>query len=195
MKKRTGIFGGSFDPVHTGHLDVVDSFLKSGLIDDLLILPTPHPPHKKEKEQTPFHHRMKMLELAFKDVENVVISDLEQKLPSPSYTLQTLKHLKKENPDTTFLLCLGEDNLVIFKKWYRSSEILEMTTLIVAERPGFDSSEIPSEILEKTIFVEHKPVKASSTQIRESVTDSGYILPKNVADYIDEHGLYGKEVE
>ncbi len=190
MKKRTGIFGGSFDPVHTGHLEVVDSFLRSGLIDDLLILPTPYPPHKKEKNQTPFHHRLKMLEVAFAGYDRVKISDLEQKLPSPSYTLQTIRYLKTEYPETTFFLCLGEDNLKIFEKWYRSDEILEETVLIIAERPGFDSSGISLKILERAVFVEHEPVEASSTDVRSAVNQSGDLLPKAVIDYIEKHGLY-----
>jgi len=190
LKKRTGIFGGSFDPVHSGHLEVADSFLKSGLIDELLILPTPYPPHKKEKNQTPFHHRLKMLEIAFAGWDSVKISDLEANLPSPSYTLQTLRYLKKENPDTRFFLCLGEDNLKIFEKWYKSDEILKETVLIIAERPGFDSSGIPPKILERAVFVEHHPVDASSTRVRKAMKQSGDLLPENVAEYIQKHGLY-----
>lgn len=176
--------------MHSGHLKVADSFLKSGLIDELLILPTPFPPHKKEKNQTPFHHRLKMLEIAFVGRDRVKISDLEANLPSPSYTLQSIRYLKKDDPDTQFFLCLGEDNLKIFEKWYKSDEILKETVLIIAERPGFDSSGIPPKILERAVFVEHHPVDASSTEVRDAVEQSGDLLPENVAEYIEKHGLY-----
>jgi nicotinate-nucleotide adenylyltransferase len=188
LKARKGIFGGSFDPVHKGHVRTVESFLKSGLLDDLLILLTPSPPHKKNQQQADYSHRMEMLKLAFEGTENVQLSDLETKLPQPSYTLQAIEHLQKQNPETVLFLCLGEDSLCDFDQWFQYRKILEYVNLIVAERPGFDSSKVDPQILEYTIFVDHQPVNISSTGFRSE--QSSEIVPESVARYIEKHNLY-----
>lgn len=190
MKTRVGIFGGSFDPVHNGHIQIARSFLNSGLIHKLLVLLTPSSPHKEEIEQTEYSHRFAMLKLAFVDVEGAEVSDLEMNLPSPSYTLQTIKHLQKKNPDCIYYLCLGEDSLLNFHKWYRYKEILGRVSLIVARRPGVDSSGVHPSILEKVIFIDHEPVAVSSTAIRQSTGTKKDDLPQPVADYIKKHSLY-----
>lgn len=190
MKKRVGIFGGSFDPVHCGHVRIANSFLKSGLIGELLVLLSPYPPHKQDQNQTEFSHRLAMLRLAFEDMENVTISDLEHKLPKPSYTLQTIDHLQSSNPDTLFYLCLGQDSLKDFHKWHKYNEILEKVELLVAERPDVDHSEVDTRILEHTIFVDHKLYQVSSTKIRHSSGEKEADLPNSVAHYIKENNLY-----
>lgn len=190
MGKRVGIFGGSFDPVHNGHISVVKSFLKSGLIDELLVLLTPNPPHKNS-EGTDFEHRLKMLKLAFRGIEKAVVSDLERKLPSPSYTVQTIEYLQKKNPDTNYFYCLGEDSIKDFHTWHRYSEILERVPILVAERPGFSSEGIDDDILERTIFVDHNPVDMSSTKVRNHKNEDRFSnLPEIVKKYIHDHNLY-----
>lgn len=190
-RKRIGILGGSFDPVHNGHLQIAKSFLNSGLIEKLLVIPAPSPPHKNDLRAS-FQHRFKMLQLAFQNWDNVEVSDLEEKLPAPSYSIQTIQYLQQEYPETLFYLCLGEDSLIHFHKWSRYREIIERITLLVAERPRFDSSIIEKELLEKTIFVDHEPVKLSSTEIRESTDDQNESsrLPESVQEYILIHNLY-----
>ncbi len=190
MKKRTGIFGGSFDPVHSGHIQVVESFLKSNLFHDLLILLTPTPPHKQNKNQASYNHRFEMLKMAFREYKNVMVSDLETNLPKPSYTLQTVRYLKNHYEDHNWFLCIGEDSVVHFDSWYQYKEILQLVTLVVAERPGFDKEKVKPEILEQTIFVEHNPVDISSTKIRNKTLNTGEVLPDEVAAYISKHNLY-----
>lgn len=190
MEKRVGILGGSFDPVHCGHVRIANSFLNSGLVDELLVILSPHPPHKQNQEQADFSHRFEMLKLAFADYENVKISDLEQRLEKPSYTLQAIEYLQKENPETLYYLCIGEDSLQHFDEWYKYQEILEKVHLLVVERPGSDQSEVDPEILEKAIFVEHQPYSVSSTTIRRKGGELKADLPEAVAAYIDEHHLY-----
>ncbi len=189
---RTGIFGGSFDPVHVGHLSIAKSFLNSRLIDQLLILPAPEPPHKSNKSQVSFDHRLNMLQLAFSGWENVKVSDLEQKLPRPSYTLQTILHLKENRPGDVFFLCIGQDNLVSFHKWWEYEKILEEVPLLVAERPGTENQDVDSAILERTIMVDHAEIDLSSTELRNSsnfrkIEDK---VPGSVASYIRDHDLY-----
>ena len=131
-----------------------------------------------------------MLKLAFENIENVEVSDLEMKLSKPSFTLQTVRYLQKENPDQQFYLCLGEDSLRDFHKWHKYDELLERLCLIVAKRPGIDTSEVVPEILERTIFISHEPVSASSTTIRELNGKKKSDLPLPVAEYIKKHNLY-----
>ena len=193
MTGRIGIFGGVFDPVHFGHISIARSFLRSKLIHHLLILPSPSPPHKESAGITAFRHRLAMLKLAFEGVDNLIISDLESTLPSPSYTLQTLNYLQTNYPSALFFLCMGEDSLSGFQTWYKYTEILEKVTLIVAERPGYTSNDIPDDLLEKSIFVEHTPVKISSTQIRRQSKlnlQVEWALPESVLHYIGKHKLY-----
>ena len=101
---RIGLFGGTFDPVHNGHISIVRSFLQSGYIDELWILLTPVPPHKLNKEHVSYEHRKEMLHLAFQDIDRVRISTIEQTLPKPSYTVQTVTHLAQKYPEDEFLL-------------------------------------------------------------------------------------------
>lgn len=190
MKRRVGIFGGSFDPVHNGHVQIARSFLNSGLIQKLLILLSPSPPHKQGQHQAETSHRFEMLKLAFNDIKEAKVSDLERNLPKPSYTLQTIEHLQKKNPDHLFYLCLGEDSLLHFHKWHRHEDILERVYLVVARRPGIDTSGVDQNILEKVIFIDHDPVAASSTAIRQANGDKISDLPQPVVDYIKKHNLY-----
>ncbi len=189
--QRIGILGGSFDPVHIGHLRIAKSFLKSGLIEKLLVLPAPSPPHKDDL-RVGFKHRFEMLKLAFKDWADVEVSELEMSLPVPSYSIQTIQYLQQKNPETLYYLCLGEDSLIHFHTWYRYRKIIEQITLLVAERPRFDSSVIEKELLERTIFVDHEPFDLSSTEIRETTDDpfESNRLPDLVQQYILNHNLY-----
>jgi nicotinate-nucleotide adenylyltransferase len=189
--KRIGLFGGSFDPVHNGHIEAVNSFLESGLIDEIWILLTPAPPHKPDQKKTDFEHRYNMLKLAFQESDNIKISNLEKDLPKPSYTLQTILHLKTQHPDKTFFLCLGEDSLQSFHKWHKYDEILEECTLLVVDRPGSDHGDVDSDILEKSIFVDHKSMNISSTEIRRASNSSTRMkLPDEVLSYIQKNNLY-----
>lgn len=191
MNRRAGIFGGTFDPVHSGHIEAVQSFLSSGLIDEIWVMLTPDPPHKRHKNNhTPYNHRLQMLKLAFQGINNVRISTIEKELPQPSYTLQTLSHLTKTYPDTRFFLCLGEDSVSSFHTWHRYRDILKDLSLLAVKRPGADVKEASEDVLDKTIFLEHKPVNISSTAIRQNESDLEQMVPDNVAAYIEEHQLY-----
>lgn len=192
MKKRIGIFGGTFDPVHNGHLFVTESLLKSNLLDEIWVMPSPDPPHKKGNNLSPFYHRFNMLKLMFSESENIFVKDFEDSLARPSYTVNTLKALNKDYPYAEFFLCLGEDSIVHFHKWYQYKEILSDIVILVAERPGFDKHLVQHDVLEKVIFVDHNPVSISSTGIRDklSVGLKSAHIPEKVAEYILENGLY-----
>lgn len=193
MSKRIGLFGGTFDPVHNGHVAIVNSFLSSNEIDELWVVLTPFPPHKQDKEHASYDHRKHMLDLAFCDHTNVLVSTVEKQLPKPSYTIQTLKYLQSKYDDVKFYLCIGEDSLVNFDKWKDNLAILERCELLVAERPGISHKGTESNILKKTHFIAHEPVEASSTSVRSLLSlgrDVKHLLPQKVYKYINEHHLY-----
>ncbi|MEX0662473.1 MAG: nicotinate (nicotinamide) nucleotide adenylyltransferase [Balneolaceae bacterium] len=192
MSNRIGIFGGSFDPVHNGHIAAIKSFLGSGLIHKVLVLLTPSPPHKDASGQTDYDHRLNMLNIVFEGMDNVEVSDVEKRLPEPSYTLQTITHLQKTHPKNTYFLCLGEDSIDSFIKWYKYEEILDRIPLIVAERPGYGRQGLERKIAERSVFVDHQPVDISSTDIRSGELNlpTEFAVPKAVIEYAREHNLY-----
>ncbi|MDX1590796.1 MAG: nicotinate (nicotinamide) nucleotide adenylyltransferase [Balneolaceae bacterium] len=193
-KKRVGIFGGTFDPVHTGHIEAVHSFLSSHLIDEVWVVLTPDPPHKSESpDRASFQHRLEMLKLAFDGMARVKISTIEKELSRPSYTLQTLQVLSTKYPGHRFFLCIGEDSVSSFHDWHRYKDILNDYSLIAVKRPGSDAEKAQPDVLEKTIFVEHKPVDVSSTGVREGKSGIMEKVPDEIASYIKEHELYAQK--
>lgn len=191
MKKRVGIFGGTFDPVHSGHIEAVNSFLDSHLIDEIWVMLTPDPPHKSPNtHRASYQHRLAMLKLALQGVDNVQISTIENELPKPSYTLQTLQYLSGKYPENLFFLCLGGDSVNSFHAWHRYKEILKNYSILAVNRPGSNAEKARPEVLEKTIFVEHKPVNVSSTAVRGNESRNQSMVPDAVAAYIQEHELY-----
>lgn len=191
---RIGLFGGTFDPVHNGHLSIADSFLQSGKIDQLWVLLTPFPPHKTDENHASYSNRLNMLREAFDGKENITILTIEKDLPKPSYSFNTIQYLKQVNdPDIEFFFCIGEDNLVKFHTWKFHEKILEEAGLLVARRPGADHSHVKNYILESTIFVNHEPLELSSSKIKESINEDGKLkkmLPQKVLDIIRQEALY-----
>lgn len=189
---KTGLFGGAFDPVHNGHLAIAESYLESGLIDELWVMPTPNPPFKQERKLVDFVHRFKMAGLAFAGISNINVSDIEAKLDGISYTLNTLKALHGQFPNRSWSLCIGEDNLMTFHKWYEYEKVLSMADLIVAERPGNINNGQLGEYKDDIHRIDHIPVDISSTEIRKELSVKGFSsqIPSNVMDYIRANHLY-----
>lgn len=191
--KRIGLFGGTFDPVHKGHLSAASSFLDSTLIDSLWILLNPAPPHKPDAEFAPYSCRLAMLRKAFKTNQRIRISDVEANLPKPSYTIQTLQHLTNSFPDFTFYLCIGYDSFATFKSWYQWEQILTLSTLLVVDRPSGGAEPADPKLSDHVIFIEHQPMKVSSSEIRTKIVEGKSIdrlVPPSVIRFIEEKGLY-----
>lgn len=197
MEKRIGLFGGTFDPVHNGHISIAHSFLNSNQLTELWVLLTPYPPHKRDANQASYQLRYEMLKEAFSGIDNLNILTIENELPKPSFSFNTIQHLKETNPNTEFYFCIGEDNLSKFNTWKHHKEILNEAKLMVAQRPGENHFDVDDYILEKTIFVEHNPINASSTQIKESLLEEEQLeklIPKKVLDIIKREALYKSNV-
>ncbi|MEX2640744.1 MAG: nicotinate (nicotinamide) nucleotide adenylyltransferase [Balneolales bacterium] len=189
--QRIGLFGGSFDPVHSGHRKMTTSFLNSGRIDRLWILPSASPPHKGHKDLAPYGLRCKMVEAAFLNWPDVKVVRIEEQLPAPNYTLHTVRRLKHDYPDARFLLCLGSDSLQQITSWYRYRELFGECRLLVAKRPGVHLISIPDEA--SVDFVDHEPVSISSSEVRSMIGRGepvGDLLPPEVVKIIDAAGLY-----
>lgn len=191
--KSIGLLGGTFDPVHKGHVGIINSFLQSGFLEHLVVLLTPKPPHKNGKEFAGYDHRLQMLKLALKGMAHVEISTIERELPDPSYTVNTINYFREQHPGLKLYLCLGEDSLKEFKSWYHWEEILQKCSLLVARRPDMQDTNIPADLKQYADFVDHEPIDISSTEIRnrlkkgEAVTDK---LPADVIAYIQQNNLY-----
>lgn len=189
----TGILGGTFDPVHIGHLGIARSFLDCGEIEELWIMPAPDPPHKQNQEITPFTVRLVLLKIAFKDFKRVLISDYENQLPRPSYTVQTIRALIQDFPDRAFKLCMGTDSLSQITEWHEYKELLKLCPILVAGRPGYNTSSVPRFILGNCTFIQHNEVDISSTDLKKRLPndpDSWKWIPESVRKKIDEMGLY-----
>lgn len=185
-----GLFGGTFDPPHLGHYKAAKSFIESGHIDALLVLPAPDPPHKVSAQKTSFEHRLKMSDLAFDGLSSVCVSDFENQLSKPSYTFQTLQALHEAFPDRKWFLCIGADSLNAFSTWFKWEQILEYVHLLVVERPGSEPRKrLHKHIREKTIWCDHALTDASSTEIREGNKEEVKLAPSVLA-YVREHKLY-----
>lgn len=191
-KRRIGIFGGSFNPIHNGHVHLCHSYLDSGLIDELWVIPVYDPPHKSLSELLPFKHRLEMTRLAFIREHRIKVLDVENHLPQPNYTLNTLEYLKSEYPECDFYLCIGGDSLNQFHTWYQYQSILKLTKLLVAKREHFDVHDVSSEVLDRTTFISTKLTPESSTSIRQQLSQTHFTsdLPKEVMTYIQNHRLF-----
>lgn len=194
-KQAIGLLGGSFDPVHNGHVAIARSFIESHYISKLWILLTPYPPHKIDQPLSDYEDRFKMLQAAFQPFEHIEIQDIEKRLPRPSFTVQTLEYLIEQYPDKAFYLCMGEDSLRDFEEWKSWEKILELCDLLVAQRNTDKTTKLHSAIAENSHFVEHQPIDISSTKVRDRVTQGKNIsslVPDQVQQIIEKENLYRK---
>ncbi len=186
---RTALFGGTFNPLHNGHLAIVKSVLEQGLADEVWILITPCNPWKKDQELPDDRLRYDMVAAAVKDMEHVFASDYEFSLPKPSYTANTLRHISADYPEREFILTIGADNWVKFHNWREAGFIMDNYPIIVYPRQGY-----PIEALSGNVTLLDCPLMdISSTRIRQMVRNGALInefVPASVARTILEKKLY-----
>lgn len=170
---RTGIYGGSFNPIHTAHLSLARSLIRQGLLDELWYVVSPQNPFKQQAtDLLPDEVRLHLTRLAVADEPNIKVSDVEMHLPRPSYMANTLAVLREKYPDREFILVIGADNWLAFERWYHWQEILAQHSLIVYPRPGYpiDASTLPPNVtLASTPLID-----ISSTEIRRKIRTSAY---------------------
>lgn len=186
---RTALFGGTFNPLHNGHLAIVKSVLEQGLADEVWLLVTPCNPWKKDQELPDDRLRYDIVAASVKDMEHVFASDYEFNLPKPSYTANTLRHISADYPDREFILTIGADNWVKFHNWREAGFIMDNYPIIVYPRQGY-----PIEALSGNVTLLDCPLMdISSTRIRQMVRNGALInefVPASVARTILEKKLY-----
>lgn len=197
---RTGILGGTFDPLHNAHIALALEAKKQFNLDSVWLMPSPDPPHKSDKKKTPFSIRYKMTLAGLEGINGLVCSDYEAGLPQPSYTVQTLQNLKKDYPDDEFMFIIGEDSLDNIENWYHPEEIMKLTELIVAARDDGDnrSLEEQTQLIQKEYgavihILKWKEINISSTEIRRRVASGESIdsmVPEGVKEIIWKENLY-----
>ncbi len=131
---RLGIFGGTFDPVHLGHLVLAEHCREQAELDQVWFVPAARPPHKPDRPVTPYHHRVEMLTLAVSGNRAFQVCEIERDRPGPSYTVDTLNEILNGNPAVELFLILGGDSIRDFPNWYQPKRIMELASLLVVPR-------------------------------------------------------------
>ncbi|HEY3474718.1 MAG TPA: nicotinate-nucleotide adenylyltransferase [Anaerolineales bacterium] len=201
LHERVGLFGGTFDPPHVGHL-ILASEAKSQLeLTRVLWTVTPDPPHKQDQTITPLQHRLAMVRLAIDDDPSFELSDIELNRPGPHYTIDTIKLLAERNPGAEIVPILGGDSLNDLPTWHQPKEILYAAHWVgVMRRPGEEANlqelerELPG-ITSKVHYVDAPLLEIASREIRSRAATGKpfrYYLPESVYEYIERHHLYGR---
>lgn len=191
-KEKVGFIGGTFDPIHIGHLQLALEARDCFLLDEVLFCPTYLSPFKvKEGTCASAQDRLKMVSLALEGISGLKVLDYEISQNVVSYTIDTIRFLKKKFPDKEYYLLIGEDHLKNFFKWKEAEELMRLALLKVGSREGFVKSEHFS--LPKESFFKIHNLEISSTYLRESLVSKRYckhLIPPKVVDYIHQHKLY-----
>jgi len=187
MTSRIGLLGGTFDPIHNGHIAIAKTAIQQLKLDKLLLIPAGNPWQKFEF--TDSKHRLEMVKKAGNDLEKVEVSDIEVNKTGPTYTFETLQELHKKFPNSELILILGSDAIAGFDTWKEPNLVKILARIYVVQRAGdftqdwhFDRIQMP-------------PIEISSTDIRERVKNNESIselVPKSVNEYISANGLYKK---
>ena len=197
---KTGIYGGTFNPIHKGHLHIVEAFRKGLGLDRVLLIPTRVPPHKAAPDLASPQYRFAMCQLAIQGQPWLELSDMEMRREGKSYTAETLEELSALYPQDQFYLLMGEDMFLTLGRWYRPETIFSLASVCTAPRSVHGMDALREKALEYTgtfharCFLDHIPyLPISSTQVRQAVArgeDVASLVPEAVARYIRERGLY-----
>ena len=198
MSKKIGLFFGTFNPIHVGHLIIANHMAEFSELNEVWLVVTPHNPHKKKNTLLEDTHRLAMVRIATEAYPKLKASTIEFDLPQPNYTVNTLAVLEEKYPDKEFCLIMGEDNVKSLHKWKNYEVILERYPIFIYPRISENLERDANLILEKkaSVTLINAPiVELSSTFIRKNIAINKNIKPmlsKNVWHYIDEMNFYKK---
>ena len=189
--KKTGLYFGSFNPIHVGHLIIAEYLVEHSDLQELWFVVSPQNPLKKKASLLDDRERLHIVNLAIEDDLRFKACDIEFSLPKPSYTSYTLQVLREQHPNREFCLIMGEDNLQTFTKWFNWEYILENYHFYVYPRPSYDGGDLRTHL--HVHLVNAPQMEISSTMIRDSFRNgkpARYMLPEKVFQYLDEEGFY-----
>lgn len=189
--KSVGLFFGSFNPIHIGHLALANYMLAFENLNEIWFVVSPQNPFKKVNDLIDAKHRVEMVRLATQNQNQYKVEDIELKLPIPSYTIDTLKALKVNYPSHEFSIIMGADNILRFDNWKAAEEIINNYQLLVYPRLGYavDKNQLPANCK----LTNAPLVELASTEIRSWIKENKqvpYLIPEPVFDYIQQHQLY-----
>ena len=185
MKRKVGLFFGSFNPIHVGHLIIANLIHAEKLVEEVWFVVSPQNPHKKRSNLLPEHDRLDLVREAIKDDYHFRVSDIEFSMPKPSYTIHTLVYLEEKYPQYDFKLIIGEDNLASMPRWKNHQEILNRG-LIVYPRPNTMKSELATYT--NVSWVDAPQMDISATLIRKLIKEGKsvkFLLSEAVAELIE----------
>jgi nicotinate-nucleotide adenylyltransferase len=199
---RVGVFGGTFDPIHLGHLIVAEQCREQGRLDEVWFIPSARPPHKLDRHLTGFAQRAEMLALAIAGHPAFRLDEIEKDRPGPSFTADTLAELHGRHPDAELFLLLGSDTLPDLPLWHNPREIVRRAALLVALRPGYPllseaelrtRLQLPAETPLRLQAVETPLIDIASHDLRRRAAAGRslrYLVPRAVECYIQDKHLY-----
>ncbi|MCM1084570.1 MAG: nicotinate (nicotinamide) nucleotide adenylyltransferase [Clostridium sp.] len=199
-----GIYGGTFNPLHNGHVMVIEEAIRQyGDIEKIVLMPNHAPAYKESRYIASPDDRIAMLKLMAKDNPKLAISDMEIRRGGYTYTYDTLEEITRQNPKLAIYFIIGSDSFLSINKWYKYEEILRMCTLLVAQREdslakinGFQDKLVKDISYARVCFLKVKPYEAASSDIRKSISEGKFpddIMPAVIVKYIKENKLYGCE--
>lgn len=198
--KKTGILGGTFDPVHYGHLILAEQAMGEAKLDQVVFMPALVQPFKRNTKVADANHRLEMLKLATENNPCFSVSDLELSSPEISYTINTLRNLKTMDPDADLYFIIGTDAFLGLEKWYSSEDLLRCFSFIIGSRPGYKEQELRACMTHyrecyhtNMVLIDNSEVEISSTNIKERFRKGKsikYLLPEAVEAYIYKNKLY-----
>jgi nicotinate-nucleotide adenylyltransferase len=188
-----GIFGGTFNPPHIGHLIVIESVRDQLRFDKIFFVPSANPPHKNDPSLAPASARLQMARLAVEGNDHFEVNDIELKRQGKSYSVDTINELSNIYPKAKLSLIIGIDNLLEFEMWKSPHDILAIADLVVMTRPGFSVPDSKNEFIRSAKFINVPLIGISGTDIRRRVKlgrSIRYLVPPSVEDFIRRSGLY-----
>jgi nicotinate-nucleotide adenylyltransferase len=203
VPSRIGLYGGSFDPIHCGHILPILEARRQLELDRVVYLPTARPPHKPNRSMAPAHARFAMVELALLEYSGLVVSAFELTPDKPAYTLTTARYFATLDPEAELFLLIGGDSFREIESWYRWRELVEVCRLGILARPGWEpdvvSADLPANLEDllargTAIFVDNELVDVSSTRLRRLLGSGEAIaateMPPLVVQYVRKYSLY-----
>ena len=188
---KTGIFGGSFNPIHNGHISLARQLKEKAGLDEVWLMVSPQNPMKRQTDLLSDEARLQMARLALEHETGIIACDYEMHLPKPSYTWLTLQSLSRDYPDCQFVLMIGGDNWAIFHRWFHADDILQNYQVVVY--PRRDERPVEKTLPAGVTIVEAELLDVSSTEIRQRIREGRSIqklVPPSVAAFIKQEGYY-----